>query len=159
MTEEKTLPDGRKIEEVPVKIPPVIAQALTRIAAAEVRVKNVATVHEALILTDQYGHIVRNGAAAIKKFADTIPNEDPTKLDLLNVVEELEIVAAMGAKLWYVIKTHPKKDDTDQKKIRDDGLSELMKMSQNAGAAVREYLLAVADAEKTQAEKVQVSPE
>lgn len=153
MTEERLpekLPDGRAVEQVPVKVPPPIAQALTRIAAAELRVKNVSTVHEALLATDQYGHIVRKGATEVKKYADTISDEEPTKLDLLNVVEELEVVAAMAAKLWMVIKTHPKLNK-EHKKMRDDGLAELMKMSINAGAAVREYLLAVADAEKAQA--------
>lgn len=147
MTEDKTLPDGRKIEEVPVKVAPVIAQALTRIAAAELRLKNVHTVHEAILATDQYGHIVRNGATAIRKYSKTVPEDDFSKLNLDDVCEELDIVAAMAAKLWYTIKTHPK-DSADHTKVRNEGLVELMKMSSNAGASVREYLLAVADAEK-----------
>jgi len=100
-----------------------------------------------MLAAEQMGHIVRNAARAIRKYQEQLPEYSDTMLNLSNVVEELEIVGALASKLSITIKTHPK-ETVEHKKIRNDEMDQLSKASTNAGSTVRDYLLAVADAEK-----------
>src|SRR5438876_881884 len=119
MTDDITekLVDGRAVEKVPVKIAPELAQALSRIAAAELRLKNVANVQEGILAAQQYAHIVMGGAKVVRKFQETA--EEQFKLDLLNIAEELDVVAAMSSKLWGTLKTHIK-DTPENIEIRNN---------------------------------------
>lgn len=140
------LPNGRPIEKVPVKVPAELAQAFSRIAAAELRLKNSNGTHEGMLFAQQFGVIVSRAVNQINKYAET--QADP--LHLKNIAEEMDTLGALAIKLSVTIKTHPR-EIAEHKKARNEGFAEVMKQSQNTGAAVREYHLAVADAESEKA--------
>ncbi len=140
------LPDGRAVEKVKVKIPPEMAQIFTRIVQVEQRLKNATSVTEGIAFAHQFSLVAAKASKDVAKFAVKQPEHE---LDLRNVAEEFEILSAMASKVWSVVKAHQRMTP-DNAIRRNQAFADLSKTSQNAGAAIREYLLTLGDAQKAQ---------